>query len=130
MPKVRHFAIATADPDRSAAFYERSFGFERLVDLTKHPLGDYVILTDGTVNMAFVRFTSDQLGKGSDFTGLHHIGILVEDADEASSSVVDNGANPFDVDGGDDGGYERKFYDPDGMLFDISGHPWLGTSLQ
>ena len=49
MPKVRHFAIATADPDRSASFYETSFGFERLVEPTPHPLGEYVVVTDGTV---------------------------------------------------------------------------------
>jgi hypothetical protein len=44
-------------------------------------LADGVFLSDGTLNMAILKFKTDQLGKGLDYRGIHHFGMLVEDVD-------------------------------------------------
>ena len=71
--KLSHIAIATPDPEKTAAFYKEVFGFEE-VGRTNTPLATGVYLSDGTLNMAILRFHTDQLGRGLDYQGLHHFG--------------------------------------------------------
>ena len=51
-------------------------------------LADGVFLSDGTLNMAILKFKTDQLGKGMDYRGLHHFGVLVEDVEEFETSQL------------------------------------------
>src|SRR5256885_15065320 len=83
MPKLRHIAIAAEDPEAMAEFYKKAFDFKE-VGRPNGYLADGVFLSDGTLNMAILKFKTDQLGKGMDFPGLHHFGILVEDVDKAA----------------------------------------------
>ncbi|WAX58374.1 VOC family protein [Jatrophihabitans cynanchi] len=129
MAKLRHIAIATRTPAEDAKFYEDTFGWQRLAGPADHPLGRFVVVTDGTVNIAFVDFSSDQIGKGPAYTGLHHIGVLVSDGEQAADDIQSHGGRRLDFEGGDDGGFEVKFVGPSGLVFDIAEHPWLGTSL-
>ena len=127
MAKVRHLAIAAKDPDRMAEFYVKAFDF-KVARRTDGPLAYGVHLSDGTIDLAILRFKTDQLGKGLDYTGLHHFGILVEDVDAAAHAVRAQGGRHYmdQEDPGRTGGFEVKMYGPEGVLFDIAEHPWTG----
>jgi methylmalonyl-CoA/ethylmalonyl-CoA epimerase len=129
MNKLRHLAIATSDPARTAAFYEEAFGFHRVGELgDENPLAEGVLLSDGTLNLAVLRFRTDQIGRGLDYTGLHHFGVLVDDESATTARLVALGATPLELDDAGDAGFERKFRSPDGTVFDITSHPWPGVT--
>jgi catechol 2,3-dioxygenase-like lactoylglutathione lyase family enzyme len=129
MAKLRHLAIACKDPDAMADFYIKAFDF-KMVRSGDGPLAYGHHISDGTLNMAILKFKTDQLGKGMDFRGIHHFGILVEDVDEFSKKLESLGASHY-IDQGQDGhqaGYfEKKFFGPEGVLFDIAEHGWAGA---
>jgi catechol 2,3-dioxygenase-like lactoylglutathione lyase family enzyme len=129
MPKLRHIAIAAEDPEAMAEFYKKAFDFVE-VGRPNGVLADGVFLSDGTLNMAILKFKTDQLGKGMDFRGIHHFGVLVEDVDEFSKRLESLGAEHY-IDQGQQGhqaGYfEKKFFGPEGVLFDIAEHGWAGA---
>ena len=129
MAKLRHLAIACKDPDAMAEFYIKAFDFKN-VRTSDGPLAYGHHLSDGTIDLAILRFKTDQIGRGMDYTGLHHFGILVEDVDEFSKKLEDLGAQHY-IDqghGGAQAGYfEKKFYGPEGVLFDIAEHGWAGA---
>lgn len=127
MAKLRHIAIAAKDPDTMAEFYKQAFDFTE-VRKTDGPLAYGYHLSDGTIDLAILRFKTDQIGRGLDYTGLHHFGILVEDVESVSKKVEKLGGKHYmDQDGHRLGGFEVKFYGPEGVLFDVAEHPWTGT---
>jgi len=127
--KLRHIAIAAEDPEAMAEFYKKAFDFKE-VGRPNGYLADGVFLSDGTLNMAILKFKTDQLGKGMDYRGLHHFGVLVEDVEEFEKKLQTLGAQHY-IDQGQQGhqaGYfEKKFYGPEGVLFDIAEHGWAGA---
>ncbi|HXP05140.1 MAG TPA: VOC family protein [Stellaceae bacterium] len=129
MPKLRHIAIAAEDPEAMAEFYKKAFDFKEVGRPNGH-LADGVFLSDGTLNMAILKFKTDQLGKGMDYRGLHHFGVLVEDVEDFTKKLDSLGAKHY-IDQGHDGhqaGYfEKKFFGPEGVLFDIAEHGWAGA---
>ena len=130
MPKLRHIAIATNDPKATAEFYKQAFGFEQVGETSPtSPLAQGYFLSDGTLNIAILKFKTDQIGKGMDYTGLHHFGILVEDIDEVTKVVESLGGTHYmDQENPDrTGGFEVKLYGPEGVLFDVAEHPWTGS---
>ncbi len=128
MAKLRHIAIAAKDPDAMAEFYVKAFDF-KIVRSNDGPLAYGHHLSDGTIDLAILRFKTDQLGKGMDYTGLHHFGILVEDVDDAAKVAEALGGKHYmdQADPARTGGFEVKMYGPEGVLFDIAEHPWTGT---
>lgn len=127
MAKLRHIAIAAKDPDRMAEFYKRAFGFTE-VRKTDGPLTYGYHLSDGTIDLAILRFKIDRIGKGLDYTGLHHFGVLVEDVASTAQKLEGlGGRHDLDQCEGRAGGFEVEFYGPEGVLFDIAEHPWTGT---
>jgi len=128
MAKLRHIAIAAQDPDAMAEFYKKAFDFEE-VRKSDGPLAYGYHLSDGTIDLAILRFKTDQIGKGLDYTGLHHFGILVEDVEEAAKVVETLGGKHYMDQATPErtGGFEVKFYGPEGVLFDVAEHPWTGT---
>src|SRR5260370_901632 len=121
MPKLRHIAIAAEDPVAMAEFYKKAFDFEE-VGRPNGVLADGVFLSDGTIDLAILKFKTDQIGKGMDYTGLHHFGILVEDVDAAAKKVETLGGKHY-MDQADPqrlGGFEVKLYGPAGVLFDVA----------
>jgi catechol 2,3-dioxygenase-like lactoylglutathione lyase family enzyme len=130
MPKLRHIAIAAQDPEAMAEFYKKAFDFKE-VGRADGSLADGVFLSDGTLNLAILKFKSDQIRKGLDYTGVHHFGILVEDVEEYSKKLETLGTEHYldrDAAAGHPGNFEKKFYGPEGVLFDISEHPWVGAA--
>jgi catechol 2,3-dioxygenase-like lactoylglutathione lyase family enzyme len=127
MPKLRHIAIAAEDPEAMAEFYKKAFDFKE-VGRPNGYLADGVFLSDGTLNMAILKFKTDQLGKGLGYRGLHHFGVLVEDTEKFSKTLESLGGTHY-IDSSEQqaGNFEMKFFGPEGVLFDIAEHPWLGA---
>src|SRR5487761_1761299 len=134
MPQIRHIALATNDPEKTAAFYKQAFGF-REVARTK-PSDDPkqvaygVYLSDGTLNMAILKFKNyDQLGRGLDYVGLHHFGIQVADSLEDWIKKLESlGADCFmrRPESLKDVFFETKFRGPDGVVSAASEPPGGG----
>ena len=131
MARLRHLAIVVKDLEESAAFYQDVFGLERVGE--EHlEMGSGVYLSDGVVNLALLRYRSDEAAGVADsasFVGAHHFGFQVEDLAEAQRRIEANGGS-FHYDLGTDEAkvnFERKFKDPNGIIFDISHNGWLGT---
>ena len=130
MARLRHIAVCVKDLDKAAAFYEQVFEFKKIgrEDLE---IGSAIYMSDGVINMALLNFAG---AKGSDladaksFVGAHHFGIQVDDLAETQKRIEAAGGKFF-FDLGDEraGNFERKFKDPDGVIFDISKHGWQGT---
>ena len=128
MAKLRHIAIAAKNPDAMAEFYKKAFDFKE-VRKSDGPLAYGYHLSDGTIDLAILRFKTDQLGKGLDYRGIHHFGVLVEDVGEFSKRLEGLGAEYY-IDRSQQepnaGYFEKKFYGPERVLFDIAEHPWAG----
>jgi catechol 2,3-dioxygenase-like lactoylglutathione lyase family enzyme len=127
--KLRHLAIATDDPDRTAQFYIDTFEFVR-VRTAAGIWGRGHILSDGTINLAILQFSTDEAAgveKGIGYHGLHHIGFEVDDVDDVAGRVTAAGCRArTDIDDAlgipHDGPIkgEFKFEGPDGVVFDLS----------
>ena len=126
---LRHIAIASKDPDKSAEFYKKVFGF-KLVRTTDRPTQYGHVLTDGVINLAILDFKDPKAAGvefGTAFEGLHHIGFEVESPAEAGKAVVANGARrredineALGMKKGVTARGEMKYTGPDGVLFDLS----------
>lgn len=132
MAKLRHIAISVPDPQKAAEFYTKTFGMKRVGE-TDSPLATGVYLSDGVVNVALLRYKTDEVAgkeRGKEYVGVHHFGFWVEDLKEAGSRIEANGGTFFlDLpEQRDTLYYEQKWRDPNGIIFDISHHGWVGTS--
>jgi predicted enzyme related to lactoylglutathione lyase len=131
MARLRHFAIVVKDLDRAADFYERVFGLKRF-DRSESETAHRIFLSDGEVNLALLQYKGKR-GSGLEdptgFAGAHHFGFQVEDLAEAQAAIEAAGGTwYFDLGREEDEAFERKFKDPDGIVFDISVKGWAGTS--
>jgi predicted enzyme related to lactoylglutathione lyase len=133
MARLRHFAVCVNDLEKSAKFYKEVFDLKRIgrEDLD---IGSAVYMSDGVINLALLNFTGAAGSKASDLkspaghVGAHHFGFQVDDLVETQKRIEANGGKFF-FDLGEErhGNFERKFKDPDGVIFDISKHGWQGT---
>jgi len=133
MARLRHFAVVVRDLDKAAAFYEQVFELKR-VGRDDLAIGSAIYLSDGVINLALLNMKGKEgsaasgLAEGSAFVGSHHFGFQVDDLVETQKRIEAHGGKFF-FDFGDEhhGNFERKFKDPDGIIFDISKHGWQGT---
>ena len=51
MPRIKHIALTTKDPGKTAAFYKEAFGLQ---EIRRAPNGA-VFLTDGYINLAILK---------------------------------------------------------------------------
>jgi catechol 2,3-dioxygenase-like lactoylglutathione lyase family enzyme len=127
--KLRHIAIAVPDLKAAAEFYKSTFGLEE-VNYVETPYGDGLSLTDGVINLTLLKFhTDDAAGdeRGKDFVGIHHMGFIVDDLEAFSEQIRRNGGRFHrELKGGGGVDFERKFRDPNGVVFDISHKGWVG----
>src|SRR6516165_6931987 len=93
MAKLRHIAIAAKDPDAMAEFYKKAFDFKE-VRKSDGPLAYGYHLSDGTIDLAILRFKTDQIGRGPDYTGLHHFRSLPADVGKAAKTLGAPGGQP------------------------------------
>ena len=108
MSKLRHIALSVPDPWAAAEFYMQAFGLNKVGEADT-PLAMGVYLSDGTVNIALLKYKTDELaGRAAEAAGAKHF------AGEPSSD------NTF---------YEVKYRDPvNGLIFDITAHGWVGAT--
>src|SRR5205807_6245507 len=81
MARIRHIAIRTPDPEKTAAFYKDVFG---LKEVGQARTGCY--LSDGHINLAILK-SRDEGGDESPrdavgYAGIHHLGFMVDNAEE------------------------------------------------
>jgi predicted enzyme related to lactoylglutathione lyase len=132
MARLRHFAIVVRDLDKAAQFYESVFDLKR-VGAETLDLGSAVYLSDGVINLALLTYKGERgsgLADAQNFVGAHHFGFQVDDI-AATQARIEAAGGQFFFDLGDDqdkANFERKFKDPDGIIFDISRKGWLGAS--
>jgi len=130
--KLRHIALSVPDPWKAAEFYEKAFGMTR-VGHSDISLGLGVYLSDGTINLALIKYRNDEAAgeRGADFVGLHHFGFWVDDAKQACAQAEAAGASWWMGEIPDKDKtvfYEVKYKDPNGVVFDITAHGWDGAS--
>ena len=130
MAKLRHLAITVPDPAKAAEFYMRVFGMQKVGE-TDWTGARGVYLSDGVINLALLHYkTEEYAGKrGCDFVGVHHFGFVVDDVAQARRAAEAAGAKHWMGEPADGTGfYEVKYYDPDGIVFDITANGWVGAS--
>lgn len=130
MARLRHIAVCVKDLNKAAEFYEKVFEMKRVGEETLE-IGSAIYMSDGVINMALLNFSGK---KGNDLkdpknaVGANHFGFQVDDLTDTQQRIEQAGGTFF-FDLGDErhGNFERKFKDPDGVVFDISVHGWVGT---
>src|SRR5918999_4113520 len=91
MARIKHIAIRTPDPEKTAAVYKEVFGLQ---EVGRAGRGYY--LSDGYINLAILK-SSDQ-GTGESprdvpgYAGIDHLGFLVDNVDETSKKLEAAGA--------------------------------------
>ena len=124
--KLRHIAISVPDKEKAAKFYEETFGFEGVSQSRVATR-----LSDGVMDITLLQFeTEADAGdeRGKNFVGLHHFGIWVDDIRTATQAIETNGGkNYLGPTAHVPENAERKFRDPNGIVFDISTHGWDGA---
>ena len=130
MARLRHIAVCVKDLEKAAKFYENVFELKQ-VGREDIEIGSAIYMSDGVINLALLNFAST---KGNDLkdpknaVGANHFGFQVDDLAETQRRIEAAGGTFF-FDLGDErqGNFERKFKDPDGVIFDVSEGGWQGT---
>jgi catechol 2,3-dioxygenase-like lactoylglutathione lyase family enzyme len=137
MAQIRHIAIASDHPGKTAEFFKKAFGFQ---EIARHGLDSAtpgtpalpssVVLTDGFISIGIIKFGKDQTGVGIDYRGLHHFGVVVDDLDNWTKHLESLGAPKITTleDMPPTAHVEIKFRGPDNVVFDISPSPWPGAA--
>ncbi|MFI4988061.1 MAG: VOC family protein [Alphaproteobacteria bacterium] len=130
MARLRHIAVVVKDPEKSAVFYEQAFGMKRVGDVDAD-FASGVYLSDGEINLALLKYKGARgsgLKDAESFVGTHHFGFQVDDLEETGKAIEASGGSFFfDLGSAQHANFERKFKDPDGVIFDISKNGWVGT---
>jgi catechol 2,3-dioxygenase-like lactoylglutathione lyase family enzyme len=137
MAQIRHIAIASDHPGKTADFYKKAFGFREIArhgfdpnrpDVAPRPCS--VLMTDGYLNIAILKLAKDQTGVGLDYQGIHHIGLVVDDLDAWTKHIEALGAPNITTlaDKPPTAHTEIKFRGPDNVVFDLSPTPWPGAA--
>ena len=124
--RLRHIALNVPDPEAAAKFFEEAFGMTRA-----GPAGLGIYMTDGTINVALLKFPGDVAGfpAGERPTGLIHFGMWVDDLEETAERVKKAGGKYVHgrVDDNPNTYYEVKYADPNGVVFDLTHSGWKGA---
>lgn len=127
MAKLRHIALQVPDLEKAARFYERAFDLDRVKE-AESPIGDAIMLSDGTMNLTLLHFPDGKGGQknGPDWAGIHHMGFVVDDLEETGKKIEAAGGEYFMTLPGHYPGVdaETKYKDNHGIVFDISEHDW------
>ncbi|HEY7496846.1 MAG TPA: VOC family protein [Candidatus Tectomicrobia bacterium] len=134
MAKIKHIAIRTPDPEKTATFYKEVFGLE---EVGRARSGYY--LSDGHINLAILQSNNQGTGESPrdipGYAGIDHLGFLVDDVDETCKKLEAAGARatmgrvePGRASAADSRSYyEIKYRGPDNQVIDITASGWIGT---
>ncbi len=139
MARIRHIALATDDPAKTAEFYKQHFG---LTELYRRP-GDTgekgVWLSDGYIYFAILKYGEPGVprlgpGQSSDIRGIHHIGFYVDDEQATAKALRDANFPPVPMGKSEDPEASRmtvmgdaqnlKYLGPDEVQLDIRSRGW------
>ena len=132
MARIKHIAIRTPDPEKTAAFYKDVFG---LKEVGQARTGFY--LSDGYINLAILKSKDEDTGESprdeAAYAGVHHFGFMVDDVDETCRKLEAAGAKPMTnrtdpkhaPATGARSYYEIKFRGPDSQEFDVTESGWI-----
>lgn len=130
MAKLRHLALSVRDLEKTASFYEKSFGLQRLKQ--NH---EAITLADGVISVTLLKLAPGSIAvdeRGTDFIGVHHFGFMVDDPAEARQLIEANGGTHVSDSQNVMPGMtaETKYKDPNGIVFDVvhAPHAWKGAS--
>lgn len=138
MAKIKHIALSTQDPEKTARFYCDVFGMKQ-IGRVDHPAVSGFFLSDGDLNLAILKFKNDAVAgveRGKDWVGIHHFGFQVESLEEITERLAAAGSKPRDdinqalgvgQEGHRYGNVEVKYTGPDGVTVDVSESGWVGT---
>ena len=134
MARIKHIAIRTPDPEKTAAFYKEVFGLEEVGSA-----GSGFYLSDGYLNLAILKSKDQGTGESprdvAGYAGIDHLGFLVDDVDETCQKLdqagatkminrVDRGHAPAT---GPQSYYEIKYRGPDNQEIDVTTSGWVGN---
>jgi catechol 2,3-dioxygenase-like lactoylglutathione lyase family enzyme len=134
MVRIKHIAIRTPDPEKTAAFYKEVFGLEE-VGLARS--GYY--LSDGYINLAILKSSDEGSGESPrdvpGYAGIDHLGFQVDNLEEICQKLEEAGARATNqrVDMVHPSGsearsyYELKYRGPDSQIIDVTESGWIGT---
>ena len=131
MARIRHIALVVKDLEQTANFYQKALGLSRS-ETSEGPTARRIYMSDGEINLALLQYKSE-VGSGlkdpQDFVGIHHFGFQVDNLQEGQAAI-ENAGGEFFFDLGEEGeeGFERKFKDPNGIIFDINDTGWTMTA--
>ena len=140
MAKLKHIALTTHEIEKAASFYKDVFEREEV----GRSGATHIYLSDGEMNLTIRACkTSDDpdVGQqGEQFSGIHHIGFVVDDVMTCADHMEKAGAtlltalDPAERRGSSRGAQaprnaEVKLSGPDGVIIDISEFGWVGNSL-
>tara|TARA_B100001013_G_scaffold77004_1_gene41228 strand:- start:27 stop:542 length:516 start_codon:yes stop_codon:yes gene_type:complete len=127
MAKIKQVAIAVGNPEASAKYYSEALGLEIIGKVTNENEEGY-FLTDGDINIALFKFYTEEAAHfvpgGVDYRGLHHLGFLVDDAEEACKKLEDHGSELIPV---ANRSYS-KYFSPNGEIVEVTQIGWPGMS--
>ena len=139
MAKIKHIALSTQDPEKTARFYIDVFGMKQ-IGRVNHPAVTGYFLSDGDINLAVLKFKNDAVAgteRGKDYCGIHHIGFQVDSLEAIAERLAAAGsARRDDVNEALGVGHgtqrhanvEVKYSGPDGIMLDVSETGWVGAS--
>ena len=139
MAKIKHIALSTQDPEKTARFYSDVFGMKQIGRVDHETVSGY-FLTDGDLNLAILKFKNDAVAgveRGKDFSGIHHIGFQVESLEAIAERLAAAGSERRDdvneaLGVGRSGEHRAnvgvKYSGPDGVMLDVSETGWVGSS--
>ena len=134
MARIKHIAIRTPRPEQTAAFYKDVFG---LKEVGQARAGVY--LSDGYINLAILRSRTEDTGESprdaAGYAGIHHLGFMVDDIDDACRKLDLAGATPMtnhtdvrhSATSGPRSYYEIKYRGPDNQEMDVTATGWIGA---
>ena len=141
MARIKHIALVTDDPVKTAEFYKEHFGLTELYRRPTDTGEKGVWLSDGYIYFAILKYgTGDapKLGPGqtSDLRGIHHIGFQVDDIDATKRELEAAGVQPVpfpeeyrnrprpQTGQGTEAGVNLKYLGPDAVHFDVRQRGW------
>jgi len=137
MARIKHIALVTDDPVKTAEFYKEHFGLTELYRRPTDTGEKGVWLSDGYIYFAILKYgTGDapKLGPGqtSDLRGIHHIGFQVDDIEATDKELKAAGVKPVPMGHreprpagqGEMVGVNLKYLGPDEVRFDVRQKGW------
>src|SRR4030095_10490275 len=87
MARIRHVALTTKDPEKTAAFYMQAFDMKQVSRSPNVSLQ----LSDGYIDLPMLNGKTEQDADVDpncpNYSGIHHIGFQVDDMEEATHKL-------------------------------------------